>query len=58
MSEIELLEKNSNEHNINVLNEKNDILQSIRKSKLNGNFIRSRAKWITQGENQYHISAV
>ena len=48
-NEILELEK-SYEDNINLITQKKIELEEIRKHKLRGSLIRSRAKWITQGE--------
>ena len=48
--EIELLEKDTSSENIEKLEEKELELKKIREKKLMGNLIRSRARWIEQGE--------
>ena len=48
-NEILELEK-SYEDNINLITQKKIELEEIRKHKLKGSLIRSRAKWITEGE--------
>ena len=50
IKEIENLEKQNTNENQNVLQEKKNELLEIRKKKIEGLFIRSRAKWIDQGE--------
>ena len=42
--------ENSNEANHSVLEEKKTALENLRKEKLQGHFIRSRAKWVDEGE--------
>ena len=54
--EIENLEKDPNLSQLtDLLNDKKEELQEIRKIKLKGNMIRSRAQWLTQGENPTKI---
>ena len=48
--EINRLEQTLNEDTINLLNTKKNELENIRKERLKGAFIRSRAKWIEEGE--------
>ena len=48
--EINRLEQSLNEDTINLLNTKKNELENIRKERLKGAFIRSRAKWIEEGE--------
>ena len=50
ISDIENLEKENNLESHNILQEKKAELLEIRKKKIEGLFVRSRAKWIDQGE--------
>ena len=50
MDEISRLESNIDEHHIENLNSKQRELEELRKEKLKGAFIRSRAKWVEEGE--------
>ena len=50
IKQIETLEKNINETNIDELNLLQQELSNIRETKLKGSFIRSRVKWIDEGE--------
>ena len=50
IDEIETLERENNFEKHNTLQEKNAELLEIRKKKIEGLFVRSRAKWIDQGE--------
>ena len=50
IKQIETLEKTINETNIDELNLLQQELSNIRETKLKGSFIRSRAKWIDEGE--------
>ena len=50
IQEIENMEKQNNNENQNTLQEKKSELEEIRKKKVEGLFVRSRAKWIDQGE--------
>ena len=49
-SEIKHLETTDKESNFELLKAKKEELQSLREKKLRGTLIRSRAKWIDQGE--------
>ena len=49
-SEIKHLENTDPERNFELLKTKKEELQSLREKKLRGTLIRSRAKWIDQGE--------
>lgn len=42
--------ENSNEVDLPLLEEKQAALENLRKEKLRGHFIRSRAKWVDEGE--------
>ena len=55
MDEISRLESNIDEHHIENLNSKQRELEEVRKEKLKGAFIRSRAKWVEEGENHQNI---
>ena len=50
IEEITKLEANINNNNTNIIQDKKEELESIRKNKLNGHLIR-RAKWIFDGKN-------
>lgn len=50
VKEIKDIEKNISESNVDLLYNKNQELEKLRKHKLQGNYIRSRAKWIEEGE--------
>ena len=50
VEEIKDIEKNISESNVDLLYNKNQELEKLRKHKLQGNYIRSRAKWIEEGE--------
>ena len=50
MEEITLLENNEQEQSIDDIISKQKELEDIRKEKLKGAFIRSRAKWVEEGE--------
>ena len=49
LEEIEVLESESN-INLTLLEQKKVELENIRKEKLQGHIIRSRAKWVEEGE--------
>ena len=49
-NEIKLLEENYNEESLKILEEKQKSLEEIRYQKLKGYYIRSRARWIEEGE--------
>ena len=53
--EIQRLEKELSKHNVKKLQEKKDELQEIRKTKMDGIALRSKARWASQGEkvNRY-----
>ena len=51
MDEISRLESNIDEHHIENLNSKQRELEVLRKEKLKKAFLRSRAKWLEEGEN-------
>ena len=55
--EIRILEKNTNPDNYDELNLKQRKLQLIREKKLKGILMRSKARWINEGENQANIFA-
>ena len=42
--------KTQSTHNNQILNDKKQELQNIREQKLKGEFVRSRLKWISDGE--------
>ena len=48
--EIESLEKKLDNDKVKVIEEKQNELEKIRNQKLRGSYIRSRAKWIEEGE--------
>eukprot|EP00745_Piridium_sociabile_P004275 TRINITY_DN12531_c0_g1_i2.p1 TRINITY_DN12531_c0_g1~~TRINITY_DN12531_c0_g1_i2.p1 ORF type:complete len:233 (-),score=32.72 TRINITY_DN12531_c0_g1_i2:446-1144(-) len=50
IEEITELEKHIDERNMQTLQEKKDSLQALRKKKVDGMIVRSRAKWIHEGE--------
>lgn len=50
LSEIKYLEENVTEDNIQILEQKRQELLELRKKKVDGMIIRSRAKWIYEGE--------
>ena len=50
IKEIADMEKNLQEKDIQILETKKESLQSLRKSFIDGSIIRSRAKWIQEGE--------
>ena len=50
VKEIEDLENNLQDDNIQLLERKKEYLQDLRKSRIDGAIIRSRAKWIQEGE--------
>ena len=50
VKEIVILERKANVDNQSELADKKKELESIRAEKLKGNMIRSRAKWLSQGE--------
>ena len=49
-SEIKMLEMEDADGNIDAINHKKDDLKGIREKRLHGMLIRSRARWIEQGE--------
>ena len=49
-NEIKLLEENFNEESLKVIEEKQKHLEEIRSQTLKGNYIRSRVRWIEEGE--------
>ena len=49
-SEIINLEKNDAVKNFDIISEKQEIIKTMREEKLNGMLIRSRARWVSQGE--------
>ena len=49
-SDIIMLERTDPAKNFEAINIKQDQLKSIREKKLNGTLVRSRARWISQGE--------
>ena len=55
IDEISRLESNIAEHHIENLNSKQRELDELRKEKLKGAFIRSRAKWVEEGKNHQTI---
>ena len=55
--EIKLLEENINNMNLEQLETKKHELEELRKEKFKGHYVRSRAKWIEEGENQQNIFA-
>ena len=48
--EIRILENNINANNVTLLEEKKAELQAIRNSRLEGVIVRSRVKWLQDGE--------
>lgn len=50
IEKIKTLEENACDSNIDELSSKKQELENIRKHKLQGNYIRSRAKWVEEGE--------
>ena len=50
MSIIKHLEDNLNENNVHQLEEKRQELMELRKKNVDGMIVRSRAKWIYEGE--------
>ena len=50
VKEIEDIENNLQADNIQLLERKKELLQDLRKAKIDGSIIRSRAKWIQEGE--------
>ena len=50
IKEIESLEENSTGSDPSVLEEKQNMLENLRKEKLKGNMIRSKARWVEEGE--------
>ena len=50
ISEIQTLERNPSPEILESLEEKKRLLQEIRDKRLKGNYIRSRAEWIKEGE--------
>ena len=48
--EIKLLEENINNMNLEQIETKKHELEELRKEKLKGHYVRSRAKWIEEGE--------
>jgi hypothetical protein len=57
LEEIEVLESDSN-INLTLLEQKKAELENIRKEKLQGHIIKSRAKWMEEGENPVNISVL
>ena len=55
IQEIENMEKDFDSTNLKHLELKTE-LENIRKDKLNGNMIRSCARWLSEGENLQSIS--
>lgn len=49
LEDIEKLESNAHV-NLDLVSEKKSELESLRKEKLQGHVIRSRAKWVEEGE--------
>ena len=47
---LSLLENNLDSEKVNVIKEKRNELEKIRNKKIRGSYIRSRAKWIEEGE--------
>ena len=54
IEEIKTLEENLSETNLDLLEIKKQNLEKIRKHKLQGIHIRSRAKWVEEGEKPTH----
>jgi exonuclease III len=50
ISDIEILESEDNNKNQNLLEEKKASLEQLRKQKLQGHMVRSRARWVEEGE--------
>lgn len=50
VKEIAELEKDLDENNLELLKDKREELEAIRKKKVEGMIVRSRAKWIQEGE--------
>ena len=50
IKEIESLEENSTGFDPSILEEKQNMLENLRKEKLKGNMIRSKARWVEEGE--------
>ena len=50
MKEIKVIEENASEGNVDELYNKKQELEKLRKHRLQGNYIRSRAKWVEEGE--------
>ena len=57
ISDIDKLSKNLTSNNLASFDRKTHQLKELRKAKLKGNIIRSKAKWVTEGKNQPNISA-
>lgn len=49
-NEIKLLEQHADNESVKLIEEKQTELKNIRNHKLRGNYIRSRVKWIEEGE--------
>ena len=50
IKEIESLEENSTGFDPSILEEKQNMLENLRKEKLKGNMIKSKARWVEEGE--------
>ncbi|KAK3104781.1 hypothetical protein FSP39_009989 [Pinctada imbricata] len=50
INEIRIMEENESDDNINQIQDKKAELQVIREKKIEGSIIRSRAKWLNEGE--------
>lgn len=50
INEIEYLENNFTENDLSLLEGKKLALENLRKEKLRGNMIRSKARWVEEGE--------
>ena len=51
MNDIKLLENALNDQNVHILEQKRQELVELRQKKVNGMIVRSRARWIQDGEN-------
>ena len=55
LKDINTLECNVNQASIQLLENKKQDLENIRKDKIKGKIIRSRVQWIEEGEKTYKI---